>query len=141
MISVEYLENQRAGTATDHLFFLLSNKPPSRFLPIVDNFQKTIIVSISRTAELAIRALLPEDRKAVETSIHRLRISPPLTLSELNDPTTVQVRRAYVRHVANLTMVIFRTGNEFVVEDIFLQSRLPRIVGELKDTHEDISHT
>lgn len=138
MITVDYLENQRAGTATDHLRFLLRTKPPTRFLPIANSL-KTVNVSVSRTARLALTALVPEDRKAIELSIHHLKVSPPFSLAELNDPTFARMRRTYLHNVMDLAMLISVVGHELTVEDIFLRSRLPRIIGEM-NKDEDISH-
>ena len=126
MISVQYLEQQRNSAATDHLLALLQHKPAPYGLRGAARGRKPIEVVVNRNAQTALRGLTREDYKAVNLSIHRLRVSPPSILRNVNDK--LNSRAVYLRDVGNLTMLLSVVNNEILVEDIFERSRLPQIL-------------
>jgi hypothetical protein len=130
VISVEYLEQQRVGAATDYLLSLLQHKPASQRARADSRVPKPIVLVINRNAEIALGGLKPKDYKAAQLSIHRLRVSPPV-LTNVNDQKIANSITMYLRHVGDdLTILISVVPGEIVVEDVFARSRLPQILRE-----------
>lgn len=133
MIDVRYLEQQRSGQATQHLFRLLGHAVSQ---PIHKN-PKTELkssVEIKRSAHVAIRGLDVNDRRAVNSLIHRLRISPVSVMARIDPILDLgDAGSMYLLPVEDLELVVrrFRGGPldpaHILVEDVFDRSRLTQI--------------